>query len=252
MDTEKKRRQNLLLTFLYLFCLYIGIKLLPLSDWISINWLAKAVRDVLYAFVIFLSIREMRRTQPYTEKKVLGWYTSLPFLIVCCSNIIYGLIFSSIEVSDFMQTIWIDFIELALCCIIEELLFRVFILQFFLELIKKHTESFSILYSSLCFSFMHAINFVSNPPGSVFLQLGYTFFIGLVFGTFALYSNRYVLPSCLHIAFNLFNSLLPSYLFSFSYDWIYITLSIGIGLLFGVYLFLLCFIQYRRSKANVS
>lgn len=252
MRTMKEKR-NLILSFFYLLCLYLAVQLLPLQDWISLVWLRILVKGLLDSVILFLALYETYRAKPFTCKREMNPWLFLPFIFVAGSNFIYAFLYLKPSVQFESSVFFTSLIDLTLCVILEELLFRNLLLEFFIQLFtdKKLKDELSILCSAISFSLMHAINFFGNPVGSVFSQLGYTFFLGLAFGYMALFSENHFLPSIAHFIFNFLNTLLFTTLYSLEeYTWMYFVLSISIGLAFVLYLVLVYVLSHRKKESD--
>lgn len=247
---------KLFLTFSYLLCLYLAIHLLPIGDWISTEWLSSLVFMILYLALAGLTIVEGYRLKADIKQEGMSSRFFAPFFLVCFSNLIYGSFFLKYEMTKELSVIFIEVFSILSCALIEEFLFRVFLFEFFRSVLKDgRWKSLSIIaITSVCFSLMHTINFFGNNWIDVLIQLGYTLFLGVIFGIAAEYSSMRYLSIPLHFAYNLCNSLLFTALYPMqTYDWIYFVLSLGIGIVFSVYLIvvLICY-KKKERKENVS
>lgn len=250
----KKETQNALLSFFYLLCLYLAVQLLPLSRWIPIHWVVTLVKIALEALLILLSIHEIRKGKMIWPKERISFLFSLPFLLVCVSNLLYAWIFRLPLERGGTEDFLLQTIEYLFSTTLEEMIFRIVLIYCFLLIFekKKEKKELSLLLSALCFSLMHAINFFGNDPLSVLMQMGYTFYLGVLLGFFALYMDTYLLPSFAHFLFNFLNNTLFSYLFpGVEITLSYVLFSVGIGVLVLLY-FIFVYILKVKKKEHVS
>ena len=120
----------------------------------------------------------------------------------------------------------------------EELVFRVVILSY---LLTRTSNLKAIIYSSLIFALTHIVNLGAlNQIGPVLIQMGYTFFVGLLCAFLYIFSLNIVLPLIFHFLFNLFNGTLSSALYPGITGPLFYTINISmivIATLYGVWLY---------------
>ncbi len=248
----KKTSKNLLITFLYLFCLYLAFQLVPyekMSDSLPVQ---QIIKGVFLLSLLCLIIFEWKKLGYFRKKASNGneVLLTLPLLLACFSNLLVVALEKIPLEHCSLPLFFSNILPLFLSCAIEELLFRKFFLTYLLDKLqgRRADEFQSVLYSSFAFSLMHVINFTSGAYLSVLLQLGYTFLLGLVLGILSIRVNDDILPICGHIAFNFFNMLLVNSLFpTLSYGLTYYLVN---GLLGGaalIYAFVLCLYIGRKE-----
>ena len=116
-------------------------------------------------------------------------------------------------------------LNMLLGVILEEILFR-FIIQ---NSLVNASSVKRILGSALIFALFHLLNLVNirtiDQLVAVLLQVAYTFGLGLMLAI--IYEYSYSLPLCMlfHLVFNVFNSLLPGYVFGLVIPDIYFILT---------------------------
>lgn len=248
-----KNTRNLILSFLYLLCLYLSVKFLPLSDWIPLPWATILVRTFLLFLLSALAIYEARKYRPYPSEKRIHPLFFLPFWIICSSNLLYGGMMLNIEFSIDWPIFLASAAELVVSVLLEEILFRLLLLEALLVWLEKRKQGniLSLLLCAFCFSLMHLINLLGNTWDSVLIQLGYTFFLGIVLSFIALYSNRTFLPFLAHASFNFLNSLLFSSVYTLgTMTWQYVVLASLLGIIFLLYLLILYLIRIRKKEKN--
>lgn len=252
-----KETSNKLYSFLYLFALYLGVKLLPLYEWIPIYWVASLVFFILYLGIIFLLVHEATRAnlKPLKNESHLSYLWLIPLIIGCMSNLISSWAECLPVTSEFYITTLLHRMGMTLCCVvIEELLFRFFFLYFLQDMIKKeeHKDLFVILFSSLAFSFMHVVNFYGNNPVAVITQMGYTFVLGLILGFIAIYFETPLIPIIGHFLFNFLNTDLYSMFYVLKMDATYYLISIAIGTFVMAYAVILYYLARRKKEHATS
>jgi hypothetical protein len=251
----EKKLKNTLYSFIYLLCLYFGIQLLPLSEWIPMDWLFHLVKSLCFAGIIVLIIIEIKRIPVEVEKpkRRIHPLFVLPLILGAGSNILYGFIFQQpmnreIQLVDFIGKLSTT----ALAVIIEELLFRILFLRLMWDLYEghKYQEELTILFSALAFALMHCINFFGSAPLAVLAQIGYTFVLGLVLGVVALRIETPVLPIVAHFLFNFLNTNLYVALFNGNTDMAYFLFNGGLSIIIVAYFGLVYFIYRRKEHAS--
>jgi len=119
----------------------------------------------------------------------------------------------------------------------EEIIFRGIILVFLLKKLtnQKNGVFLSILFSSLLFGFIHIFNLYSGASiGDTFLQIGYSFLVGMMWSVMLLKTGNLWLTMLLHATFNFFGQVM-FYLgnvdgrYDFYTVWITIVLAIGVA-----------------------
>ena len=179
----------------------------------------------------------------------------VPFLLACFSNFIAagvaGLDFTA-AVVDPAYLILVSF-NLLLGVILEEILFR-YIIQ---NSLVNASSIKRIFGSAAIFALFHLLNLVniSSVDGliAVLLQVAYTFGLGILLAI--IYEYSYSLPLCMvfHLCFNIFNQLLPTYVFGLAIPDIYFTLSaVIIAVVLAVYIVVLYIIKLKSCSKYFS
>lgn len=248
----EKTTKNILITFLYLFCLYLAFQLIPYEKMSE----SSAFQQLIKAFFLFSLLclcffewkkAEFFRRKPTCRRDAL---ITLPLLVACFSNLFVAGIENTQVEQVSLPLFFANTLTLILSCAIEEFLFRKFFLTYLLRVLdgRRAYEMQSILYSSLAFSLMHVINFTSGAYLSVLLQLGYTFALGLVLGILATKLNDDILVILGHIAFNFFNMLLVDTFFvTLAYGFIYYLINSILLVASFLYALFLYFVLERRE-----
>lgn len=248
----EKQSKQLLYTFLYLLALYLGVKMLPLERWISSEPVVLFLSLALEILLILLILYEIRHASLKIEKKTqtISLFLLLPLLPAASSNLLYSLIFRSgisFSIDSLFPLVTLNTLA---CVVIEELLFRMILLLFFSSLLKeKNRMILSILFTSLCFSLMHGINFFGNNPFAVLLQLGYTLLLGLVLGSLTCLYRSAIVPIVGHFLYNFLNMDLFSRIYDVNMsEPSYILFQTAIGICALIYLVVLFLIDHKKGK----
>ena len=253
----EKITSNKLYSFLYLLAVYLGIKLLPLIDWLPQLWQANLIQIALYLILIGLIIYECRRIPLHHRKNKdhLSYFLLLPMVLGCMSNLLYCWFFG-IEPKVSIDSLYfpLNSVITILCVSIEELLLRFLFFSFVEDMVRKSRYSvlWTVLFSSIAFSLMHCINFFGNAPLNVLLQLGYTFVLGLALGSLAILFESPIIPILGHFLFNFLNTDLYVSLYQAEINTSYVLFSVGVIILLILYLILLYYLTWRKKQHATS
>ena len=195
------------------------------------------IKIVSIVYILFY-IRKENLNKLKCERIDHNTFKLIPLLLLCASNFVVVLFQkSSINTSIDIFEIITGLILSIGVGIIEELLFRSQVLEEFLQYKSKPK---ALLYSSLIFSSVHLLNISSlGSVPSVLIQVGYTFYLGLVVGVIYLASKNIFLPIVFHILFNFLNDILVAELFVMKWDYIFFLVNILLGVVLFGYLLLI-------------
>lgn len=248
-----KTNKNNLLTALYLLCLYLACQFVPYHKMIN-NYIFQSLIKTMFLFVVMtFAVLEVFRNKDchYRKGKPKNYLLVLPLLLSCFSNIIYGAIFS-LPKNEMLNAglFFMNMFLLLVSVVVEEIIFRYFLLFFFSFLFEKSNlrSLLSVLCSALSFSLMHVINFTSGNFSGTALQIVYTFFLGLILGYLAISIDNIVLPIVGHACFNFFNMLLFENLYILSeFSISYIAVSAAFTILSIAYLVFVIYMNKGRE-----
>lgn len=251
----KKENFLPLIYFLSSLRLYLGISFLPADKWVHENQYSFLILSGFYLLLLILLVFDSRKYRR-KGKGSLPFYYTLPFLLLCLSNTIYGLLFVYIETPFFFPDYFFCYLpELFLKVIIEEILFRILLVFFFQKAFEKtkHSSLYTILSVSFCFSLRHAANFIGNNPGDVLVQMGYSFFISLFLTAYSLFcTSKLLLPSLYHFLFNLLNYTGTVIFFTnIRFDTKFYLFSVGRGALV-VFISFFLYLIYRHKRKHAK
>ena len=249
-----KSKKNIFYTFLYLLLLYLGMKLIPFEKISDNQYLVDGIQLVVFLILLFLCFYEVRKSKAVLLNSSKEQTTPLLLILLLpliFSNLIYGMIFNVQPISSNNNT-FLFVITSIICVIIEEIVFRFFLTEFFFSIFKdnRNKELLVITLQAICFSMMHCINFFGGNPLSVLMQLGYTLFLGFVLGLINVsVKNGFIFSVIIHALYNLINGMLIESLFSIPVTNTYIIYSITVGL-YSLAIVLFCYLIFivRRGK----
>lgn len=250
----KKTDRNLLLTVLYLLCLYLACQFVPYFKITTIPMYQVLIKTGLTSVVLFLCLIETKKNQTSHLKnmKAIDIALLIPLLLPCFSNLIYANVYQVPKVTNLnIGLLFASTFMSLVSVIVEEMIFRYFLIFFFFSLFekKKYKTDLTIFFSALMFSLMHVINFTSGNYLGTGLQIAYTFFLGIIIGYFACKLENIYLPIVGHFLFNLFNQILFTNLYSMTeYSFTYICLSVAFGVFEAAYFILYVYLRTRREK----
>ncbi len=177
---------------------------ITLAEDALINSLFKEALGFLCAssavIISVICLKMSKRLFAIPEKR--GLLLSLPCLLVSLANFPYGALISKTAVISRTDAIWIFAVACLLSALLEELIYRGLIFGLLIELTNGKTIK-SVLISSVIFSLSHAVSIFSGADfGSVILQLGYTFLIGIMLCFAYTVTKSIFVPTVLHAVFN--------------------------------------------------
>jgi membrane protease YdiL (CAAX protease family) len=253
MEKKKSFRTASLFSFLYLLCFYLAMLLLPILSWVGENQRNYLLILCGALLVLFgLALWERLRNRPAKAKSGhLSFWLLLPFLPLTATNLFYlWAVHAPFTAPAAIDIVFLNIISLILKVGIEEILFRGFLLAFFLDLFaaKKQGPFLAVFLTALCFSLSHAVNFYGNDPISVTAQLGYTFALGIALGAVSYGYSSLTLASIGHVLFNLFNLYLTVTCYSLQVSVPYFILS-GVLAAAGIG-YALILVRWKERKEN--
>ncbi len=250
----KKTNRNLLLTALYLLCLYLACQFVPYSKMTSEVLYQLLIKTSFLCVVLVLCLLETRKNNTTHINKIqpMDYLLLLPFLLPCFSNLIYAIGYQipkayNFDVGIFFANIFSNFVAV----IIEEMIFRYYLTFFFYSICerKKYRTGLTVFYTSICFSLFHIINFTSGNYLGTLFQIGYTLFLGIILGYFAVKLENIYLPIIGHFSFNFLNMILFDSLYSMTdYTSNYVFSSIAFGAFAIIYFVLFVCLRKRREE----
>ena len=217
------------------------------KDQLTLYLVHIAVRLIFLGVYIIL-IRRYNLPSPELQKLNKKSLLFIPFILICGSNGIVSLITKASFIGEINYTFF--FLEMGLAlliAIIEELIFRVVLLNQFLMMTSKFK---AMLFTSLIFGALHLFNI--NSIASILptvVQSIYTFGLGMVFSLIYLDTKNVILPILLHFLFNFLNDYFFAEFFNYNWDLYFYLISAGIALVMaGYWCFIYFYIDNRPPK----
>lgn len=249
----KKENRFLLLSFISSLFLYLGFSFLPIQNWVSSLWKSNLIESSFYFILLALISFDCRKYLRKEKKDHPSFFYSVPFLLVCSSNLLYVLCFRQKVTDSFNPSVFFTSLLVRIIKVrIEELLFRVLLLQF-LDSFRKDTKQKRILLIfiiSLCFGLRHLVNLYGKSPLPVLEQVGYTFFLSLFLTSYTLFYSSILISILYHFLFNFLNQLIITTFFTLNTDTYYLLFSIGAGLIVLLFYLICSIIRGKGKKKN--
>ncbi|MCL2847163.1 MAG: CPBP family intramembrane metalloprotease [Firmicutes bacterium] len=197
--------------FLLVACLAITL---------PVGWLAELTNGLItpmivrFVFagigIVFIIMLGQKRDFLVGKNCLKYWDLILVSLLICLANFPIFTLLQGYAYIDGTATRWITFIfAMIAVSAFEEIFFRcliyVALYKFFLS--KNYSEIKSVIWafivSSIIFALVHLFNLFQHPPSAVFLQVGYTFLLGMLFVALY-YFTKSILPAItVHALFNI-------------------------------------------------
>lgn len=174
-----------------------------------------------------------------------GWHAFLvmiPGFIISLNNFpISAYVNGRAEITAPVYRVFLFLIECLSVGFFEEIIFRGVLLIFLLKALSKLKMNFilAIVLSSLIFALSHLFNLFSGASyGDTFLQLGYSFLVGMMWAVMFLKTKNIWLTMILHASFNFFGQVM-FYLGDVNnrYDLLTISMTISLAILASLYTF---------------
>ncbi len=160
----------------------------------------------------------------------------LPAFSVAAANFPFGALFFGGAAITRTDAIPLFIIWCVLSALLEEIIYRGFLLTFLMDL-TDGAKIKSALLSSLIFSVSHAANFfIGNNIGATFLQIGYTFLIGIMLAFVTLVTKNIWLPALVHAVFNIGGRILEKLGTGSPWELIFWILTIVCGVLAAIHI----------------
>lgn len=238
-----------IIDYLIIFFLFLFVNSFPITTIIKNRFIALLIyflMNIFYLLFLYFFIKKRTLFSFYprsaNKKNIL---LLLPLLFVCGSNFLY-LSFIPKDISNFPTWIILLDIPLTILTVLkEETLFRLILIP---NLDKVKSRFLRILISSFFFSLVHLANYFVNLDPSFFIQMAYTFGLGLIFGFLYEYGRSWIAAMGFHFVFNIINStLFESYVESVSNYYAFILINVCVTVLAGSYLTLIYFLILRKQ-----
>lgn len=239
--------KNNIYDFLIILFLHIAVSCIPFSLFISIDWLVVTLQILgqicLLIFDCFFVTKKTHLAHEKGKIKIKYTLLAIPFILLGFSNAIYSIFDGELN-SNFNLITYLNIILTLFVAINEEIIFRFLFLQNY----EKENKFVKVLVCSLIFGLSHLTHFFSSFDFSTLLIPCYTFFLGIILGATYYLTNSVIPCMVIHFSFNVFNSVIFNV--SINNYFIYILVSVIVGLVVLIYLLLVMFIRYIELKKN--
>jgi len=247
---KRKFLDWLLIVFVFIF-----LNTFPLGDFIKNTWVYfftySAMNIAFLVFVYFYAKkRSILQTYPFkpVKKNVLLF---IPLMIVCASNFIY----LSFVPSDITGSVnWTFFLYATLTvftALKEEVIFRLLLIP---NLDKVKSRFWRIIISAGIFAILHITNYLITFDPSYFIQIIYTFGLGIILGFIYEYGRSISMCIILHFLFNTINDTIFNFLApNTSNLLIYFLVNVAVAFVAGLYLLIiyLTFLKKENPRADL-
>ena len=212
----------------------------------NVSYIIELSAKIIFFFVMLFYIKKYELTKPEFKRLELFTLLFIPFLLLSGSNIFAELINKSEINNNINYELLIKALSISFITVInEEIVFRGCLLK---EIEKSEDRFRTIFVSALIFGLVHLLNI--NSLGSipyVLLQVGYSFYLGLILGLMYLSTRNIIIPIIMHMSFNMVNSDLTNALFDIDYNVLYFVVNISIGVIIFIY-FLICYTIFKEKE----
>lgn len=139
-------------------------------------------------------------------------YWTIPCFLSVLANFPFSALIQGTAAIDYPNYIWLFGVYCLSIGVLEELLFRVIILDFLLSFFKKskHQIFWSVFWNAAIFGLYHLSNLISGAAIlPTLLQVGYSFLVGGMFAITFLKTKNLLYPIILHTIFDFGGFLVP-------------------------------------------
>ena len=233
---------------LMFLCIYLIIVALPYNKFLNDDWsnLIITIGKLVLSTVMLLMFKREGFTFEHVDLKRIVLF--VPLLLLCGSNLIFlGINKADIATSPDYSTL----INSACFCLAtalsEEIIFR----GMACEVIKsKYNKPLTLLISAAVFGVVHFIAGVFSSPLGALIQMGYTFYLGLVVGLTYLYGGSIYASVFIHFVFNFLNDSLFQILYEGNWNTTFYIVNISVGVVVAVYGLLLFFLFEKKNRQD--
>lgn len=214
-DTKNKHIYQIIIT-VCLIALMIILSFIELPLWIELEDQV-AVKNILIRFIggfIVIYWMIIFGYKSLLKFKNIGksLYIMIPAFIISINN--FPIIAYFDDRAVLTEPLYRVFLFILTCLSVgffEEIIFRGVVLTFLLRTFLKHKNNMliSIIFSSLIFAFSHIFNLFEGASfGDTFLQIGYSFLVGMLWAVMFLKTKNIWLTMLLHASFNFFGQVM--------------------------------------------
>lgn len=250
MSAKNKKIDNILTLAFFILCgALVALELFNISfsdDQITQSLAKNAVSRLLGGVIFLVLIFKMgyRVFGSSKKKHLVGALLCFPALVIVVNNLpIIGLITknSYVERTDLIPLFALQCFAIGF---FEELAFRGFVFPYVMEK-QKNTKKgifFSIIISGAIFGLVHMLNLLAGAsPGSVFLQIGYSFLIGAMCSVVLLCTHNIWICVLLHAIYDFCGYLVPTLGGGLIWDKATVAITAVLSVIVCIYMIILFF-----------
>lgn len=232
--------------------LFIGVSTFPVGLLVKDPlWYYVIESLLMIAVLLFLFLYARRHTYLYPEqnrfrKKAL--LLLLPSLLIVGSNFYYALILREPFAPSFEGYHAVQIIFIISSVIVEELIFRYFLLGN----LTHENKMIRILIAAGIFALCHLTHFLSSFNPVDLIIIVYAFGLGIVLGMVYCYTNSLIPCIVLHLLFNLINDFMFERLFNVSNLLWYYLINVFVAVIVGIYLLVIYLIKLRKNPVELG
>jgi len=247
MEEQSKKKTIDLVIFVAVFLLTSSIPFsLFIPDPELVYWLNVTLRLAFFLFAFFF-LRKSGLARPAFTKPNKRTILLSPFLFLCLSNFMVAWIQGSPVAGT---TSLIPLVKAAsfylLVAVGEELVFRAVVYS---EFRKRWPLWKAVVISSLIFALPHLLNATSWASlGTSALQVGYSFFLGLILAIVYEASGNIIWAMALHFLFDFLNGYLASQLFPLPWELTFYVTNVLVYVSLALYFLLIRPALFRKEK----
>lgn len=135
----------------------------------------------------------------------------LPCLLVCLANFPFSALIRGDAVITRWDLLWLFLLKCLSIGLMEEIIFRALMQPMILDSFKKRGELFGVLLTSALFGAWHLLNlFGGANVGATFLQVGYSFLMGMMLSAVVIKTGNVWTSVFLHALFDFGGLIVPA------------------------------------------
>ncbi len=195
----------------------------------------------------------------YRESLLPAWKGShllwaLPCLLVAVVNFPFTALIGGSAHVDRPDLVWLFVLDCFAIALLEELFFRALLLPLVVDCLRiKHRLFFATVLTAAVFGLSHLVNlFFGADVGATFLQVGYTFLLGCMFGAMLLFTKNVWLCVLVHFIFDIGGTLIPTLGGGAFQDTTFWILTVIAGVLCAVHVVVTFFFLDKKDRPDLT
>ena len=241
-----------LLDLSIMIVLFIGVSTFPVNYFVhDLFWYYVIEALLMIAVLLFIFLYTRRHTYLYPENnrfRLKALLLLLPSVLIIGSNFYYAWIVKEPLSPSFDNYHGIEIIFIVVSVVVEEMLFRLFLLGN----LTHENKMIRILISAGIFAACHLTHFFSTFNPASLVIVAYAFGLGMILGMVYCYANSFIACVGLHLLFNLVNDFLFERLFIVSNVLWYYLINVFVAVIIGLYLLLIYLLKLRKNPVELG